>query len=52
MVCPSTTKKRKNTEGGADFESKIMGSVLNMSSLKKFYEVGFKIAIGKRAILP
>ena len=51
-MCPSTTKKRKNTEGGADFESKIMGSVLNMSSLKKFYEVGFKIAIGKRAILP
>lgn len=51
-MCHSTTMKRKNTEGGTDFERKIMGSVLNMSSLKKFYEVGFKIAIGKRAILP
>ena len=51
-VCHSTAMKRKNTEGGTDFERKIVGSVLNMSSLKKFYEVGFKIAIGTRAILP
>lgn len=51
-MCHSTAMKRKNTEGGTDFERKIVGSVLNMSSLKKFYEVGFKIAIGTRAILP
>ena len=50
-MCHSTMK-RKNMEGGTDFERKMMGSVLNMPSLKKFYKVGFKTAIGKRAILP